>query len=130
MRYLVAHHANEIGDHVHAVRFAKAAGLERTWSEPATQELMEGLARAGNHAQALLEYQNLRTVMRDELGVEPSPATQAIYMSILCHEEPEQTYDIPILLSLLKNALETATGRAYVGSAAMAEMGQMLLARA
>jgi len=125
-----AHHANEIGDHVRAVQFAKAAGLERTWSEPATQELMEGLARAGNHAQALLEYQNLRTVMRDELGVEPSPATQAIYMSILCREEPEPTYDVPILLSLLKNALDTATGRAYVGGAGMAELGHMLLARA
>lgn len=124
-----AHRANETGDHVRAVRFAKAASRDR-WSEPVTQELMEGLARGGNHAQALLEYQNLRTAMRDELGVEPSPATQALYMSILCHEEPEPTNDVAILLKLLRNALEAATGRGDVGGPGMAELGRMLLARA
>ena len=125
-----AHRANEAGDHLHSVLFAKAAGRERSWSEPATQELMEGLAGAGNHAQALLEYQNLRTAMRDELGIEPSPTSQALYMSILCHEEPQPTDDVAILLTLLKNALEAATGRGNVGAPGMAELGWMLLARA
>ena len=125
-----AHRANELGDHDRAVRLARAANMERSWSEPATQELMEGLARTGNHAQALLAYQSLRTVMREELGVEPSPATRSIYMSILCHDEPEPTYDVAILSKLLRNALESATGRIDIGGPGMAELGRMLLARA
>ncbi len=125
-----AHAANATGDNALAVLFARAACLERSWSEPAVQELMEALARSGNHAQALMEYQDLRTAMCNELGVEPSPATQSLYMSILCDEEPEPSYDVSVLLSLLKSALQAATGRGGAASPDMAEVGRMLLARA
>ena len=41
--------------------------------------LMEALERRGNAAEALLAYEHLRTLLRDELGVEPSPDVQRVY---------------------------------------------------
>jgi SARP family transcriptional regulator, regulator of embCAB operon len=122
--------ANSRGDNELAATFARAVVHERPWSEAGFQELMSALADSGNHAQALIEYQTLRATMQDELGVEPSPTTQSLYMSILCAEEPQASYDVGILLSLLKGALEAATGRSVAGSREMAEVGRMLLARA
>lgn len=45
--------------------------------------LMEALARRGNGAEALLVYEQLRTVLRDELGAQPSPVTQAVHRQLL-----------------------------------------------
>ena len=45
--------------------------------------LMEALERAGNNAEALLVYDRLRVLLRDELGVAPSPAVQSVYRRLL-----------------------------------------------
>ncbi len=45
--------------------------------------LMQTLARRGNGAEALLVYEQLRTVLRDEVGTTPSPATQALHARLL-----------------------------------------------
>jgi DNA-binding SARP family transcriptional activator len=45
--------------------------------------LMEALERRGNAAEALRVYDHLRIVLRDELGVAPSPAVQAVYRRLL-----------------------------------------------
>ena len=45
--------------------------------------LMQALARRDNNAEALLVYEQLRTVLRDELGATLSPATQALHRRIL-----------------------------------------------
>jgi DNA-binding SARP family transcriptional activator len=45
--------------------------------------LMEVLWTLGNGAEALLVYDQLRRRLRDELGIAPSPLTQAIYKRIL-----------------------------------------------
>lgn len=45
--------------------------------------LMDALARRGNGAEALLVYEQLRTVLRDELGASPSPATRALHRQLL-----------------------------------------------
>lgn len=45
--------------------------------------LMQALARRGNSAEALLVYEQLRTVLREELGATPSPATQALHRRLL-----------------------------------------------
>ena len=125
-----AHTANAQGDDALAEQFARAAVHGQAWSEPAVQELMAALAHSGKHAQALLEYQSLRTAMREELGVEPSPATQSLYMSILCAESQRPSHDLSVLLTLLKDALESAVSTDRRTVPAMAEVGRMLLARA
>ena len=45
--------------------------------------LMRGLAANGNVAEALTAYEHLRVMLRDELGVNPSPAVQEIYTRLL-----------------------------------------------
>ena len=45
--------------------------------------LMEALERRGNVAEALLAYDRLRVLLREELGVAPSPAMQDVHRRLL-----------------------------------------------
>lgn len=45
--------------------------------------LMEALAARGNVAEALLAYERLRTLLRDELGVTPSSEVQRVHARLL-----------------------------------------------
>jgi DNA-binding SARP family transcriptional activator len=45
--------------------------------------LMEALERSGNAAEALRAYDRLRIMLRDELGVAPSPAVQDVHRRLL-----------------------------------------------
>jgi len=45
--------------------------------------LMEALAERGNVAEALRAYEGLRVLLREELGVAPSPAVQAVHRRLL-----------------------------------------------
>lgn len=45
--------------------------------------LMETLERRGNVAEALLAYDRLRVLLRDDLGIVPSPAMQGIHRRLL-----------------------------------------------
>ncbi len=45
--------------------------------------LMEALERHGNVAEALLAYDRLRVLLRDELGVAPGPAVQNVHRRLL-----------------------------------------------
>jgi DNA-binding SARP family transcriptional activator len=44
---------------------------------------MEALERRGNVAEALLAYDRLRVLLRDQLGVAPSPALQSVHRRLL-----------------------------------------------
>jgi DNA-binding SARP family transcriptional activator len=45
--------------------------------------LMEALEQRGNVAEALRVYDRLRVLLRDELGIAPSPAVQSVYRRLL-----------------------------------------------
>jgi DNA-binding SARP family transcriptional activator len=45
--------------------------------------LMEALAGRGNVAEALRAYERLRVLLREELGIAPSPAVQAVHRRLL-----------------------------------------------
>jgi pentatricopeptide repeat protein len=45
--------------------------------------LMKALAEGGNVAEALRVYDRLRLLLRDELGIAPSPAVQSVYRRLL-----------------------------------------------
>ena len=51
--------------------------------ETAYQLLMTMHAAAGNRAEALRVFAKCRELLRDELGVSPSPRTEAVYLEIL-----------------------------------------------
>jgi DNA-binding SARP family transcriptional activator len=44
---------------------------------------MEALERRSNNAEALLVYDRLRVLLRDQLGAAPSPAVQGVYRRLL-----------------------------------------------
>jgi pentatricopeptide repeat protein len=66
---------------------AVRAGRELTRREPYRESgyrlLMEGLAREGNDAEALRVYDELRTRLRDDLGVAPSQQMQELHRTLL-----------------------------------------------
>ena len=45
--------------------------------------LMEALEQRSNHAEALIVYDRLRVMLRDDLGTAPSPAVQSVYRRLL-----------------------------------------------
>ena len=59
-------------------------------------QLMLALYRGGRQADALEVYAATRTILRDELGLEPGPELQALQRSILNQEvEPVARVDVP-----------------------------------
>ena len=66
---------------------ARAAGRTLVKLAPLRESghrlLMRALAAEGNPAEALRAYDELRTLLRDELGVSPSAPTQALYEQLL-----------------------------------------------
>jgi DNA-binding SARP family transcriptional activator len=51
--------------------------------EPSHRLLITALANQGNRAGALRAYERCRATLVDELGVDPSPETQALYLELL-----------------------------------------------
>ncbi|MDR7276797.1 AfsR/SARP family transcriptional regulator [Catenuloplanes atrovinosus] len=47
------------------------------------QQLIAVLGRAGRRGEALQSYHRLRTVLRDELGIDPSPEVQRLHRDVL-----------------------------------------------
>ncbi|MEU7941358.1 AfsR/SARP family transcriptional regulator [Microbispora bryophytorum] len=63
---------------------------------------MRSLARSGRQAAALALYEQVRTVLADELGVDPGPELRASHLDVLrgrettpAHERPARTPDAP-----------------------------------
>ena len=66
-----------------ALEVAREAVVLEPLRETSHQLLMRAHAAAGNTAEALKAYEQCRRIVGSELGVDPSPATRAIYEGIL-----------------------------------------------
>ena len=87
-RLLAAEAALVSGDPVGAVALA-ARGLDHDpYDEAALRSLMRGHVALGRPASALAAYAEVRTRLADDLGVSPSPETEALHAEIL-GVEPE-----------------------------------------
>jgi DNA-binding SARP family transcriptional activator len=83
-------------------------------------QLMLALYRAGRQAEALGAYHDARTALVDELGIEPSPALQKLYRSMLRQEpvldraatssEPRDDHLGDVVGALLGGRLVTVVG--------------------
>ena len=71
------------GESSTAARYAKLAIEAEPFRETAHQHLMRAHAAAGNRADALRAYERCRCLLAEELGVSPSPQTDAVYLEIL-----------------------------------------------
>jgi DNA-binding SARP family transcriptional activator len=80
---LAARAATDAGDCDAGVALAEEEVQRSPLRESAHRSLMAALAGAGNRADALLTYQRLRRILADELGIDPSPETEAAYLDLL-----------------------------------------------
>jgi DNA-binding SARP family transcriptional activator len=67
----------------YAVKHAKEAVALEPYRETSYQLLMRAHAAVGNRAEALRVYERCRGLLSEELGVPPSPQTEAVYLDIL-----------------------------------------------
>jgi DNA-binding SARP family transcriptional activator len=75
--------SSALGAEHHAVRYADEAVRRAPFRESAHRCRMTAHAAAGNRADALRAYQQLREVLADELGIDPAAETQAAYLELL-----------------------------------------------
>ena len=59
--------------------------------EAAYRQLMRALAAAGERAEALRVWERCRITLVEELGVDPSPETEAVYLELLGSGAPPTT---------------------------------------
>jgi DNA-binding SARP family transcriptional activator len=71
-----------------AARAARELVARAPYREGGHALLMEALAAEGNTAEALLAYERLRQLLRDELGTSPSRAVSELHARLLGGEEP------------------------------------------
>lgn len=103
------------GDTASAIRFARLAVDRDGLAEHAWQHLIRALADEGRHGEALKAYGELREVMLEELGAEPSTTSRAMYSELLqgMHRTSSPRNDrseLTTLISLLRQALEAVPG--------------------
>lgn len=67
----------------YAVKHAREAVALEPFRETSYQLLMRAHAAVGNRAEALRVYEGCRNLLVEELGVPPSPQTEAVYLEIL-----------------------------------------------
>ena len=76
------------GDWAAALHWAAEAVAAAPIRESAHLRLMQAHAGAGNRGEALRAYERCRRVLAEELGVSPSPSTEAAYVALLGEEPP------------------------------------------
>lgn len=74
------------GEVAQGVRVAEEAVALEPFRETAHRRLMQAHAEAGNRAEALRAYERCRRLLAEELGVDPSPETEAAYLELLGQE--------------------------------------------
>jgi WD40 repeat protein/DNA-binding SARP family transcriptional activator len=70
-------------EHAHAAAAADAAIALDPFRESAHRLLIRALLQAGNGAAGLRAYERCRRLLAEELGVDPSPDTQALHLELL-----------------------------------------------
>lgn len=77
--------ALDLGDLETAVDEASRALADNPLDEPAARALMTAHQRRGAHADALGAYEDLRRHLAADLGTDPSPSTQEVFLAVLRH---------------------------------------------
>jgi DNA-binding SARP family transcriptional activator/tetratricopeptide (TPR) repeat protein len=81
--------AVELGSPEVAVEAAGAVLRADPLDEEACRLVMSGHQLAGRSGAALVCYRQLREALREQLGTDPSPETEAVYVAVLRAEQPD-----------------------------------------
>lgn len=90
------------GDASAAVQWAQRLVNEAPLEEPAHRLLIQLLHQVGNTARAVVAYQRCQAVLASALGVEPSPATRALWPQLQAAERPVPAQSSEVPLALLR----------------------------
>ncbi|MEP7053785.1 MAG: BTAD domain-containing putative transcriptional regulator [Actinomycetota bacterium] len=80
---IVVEAAGRLGDNYRAVGAARQAVVVAPLDERAHRALIRALDRAGDRAAAVTAYEHCRSVLADQLGVDPSSETAEAYLAAL-----------------------------------------------
>lgn len=97
--YRLARHHTEQKQYSTAITYANRLLLLEPWMEEAHRQLMLLLALSGQRSAALTQYESCCAMLLEELGVEPSAATVALYEQILREEIQPDVHTIPLEVS-------------------------------
>lgn len=110
-----------IGEHRRALDYAEAAIAADRFDEEAHRAVMLAYHRLGEPGEALSAYERVRSALIEELGANPGPETEELYLSILRDEQvatggpsaPWQQASAPVVgreseMDALTQAWETA----------------------
>jgi DNA-binding SARP family transcriptional activator len=118
-----------LGRATDAAHAAERLIVEHPYREEPVALRMRALAAEGRHAEALDNYQRFRSVLGEELGLEPSPELRTLEGEILRHETPPspsiglpgnslvgRVTDLAAIVGVLEeNRVVTPTGPGGVG---------------
>ena len=113
-----------------AIDAAEDAIAIEPFRESAYLALMAAHAGAGSRGEAIRAYDRCRLVLAEELGVRPSPATEAAFVDLLGDEPATAADDAPVALLPLPQVLIGPPGSFVVGRDAEAERLAAALKRA
>jgi predicted ATPase/Flp pilus assembly protein TadD len=85
-RLVTLHEAD--GDSAAVLATAQSVLALDPWHEKTHRQIMRAHLEQGNRPQAIAQYNKLRTALRDDLGVEPDPATMMLYEQIRADTAP------------------------------------------
>lgn len=86
--------ALELGDHQEALDIAGAGTVADPLDEEAHRAVMLAHHRAGEPGAALAAYSRLRETLVEELGADPGPETEALYLDILRGERERPALEV------------------------------------
>ena len=114
---LAATHALELGELGVAVRMARTAIANDALAEEAWRLLMQALRASGRRSEALRAYFELRDTLIDELGADPAPESQELYLEILRDGDSaaagvrvDGRDEVRMLMRLLRQAVASIPG--------------------
>ena len=92
---ITAEAAGRIGDDFRATSAARQAVALAPLEERAHRALIKALDRAGDRAAAVSAYERCRSLLADQLGVDPSRETVDVYLAALGSHSPSPTGKVP-----------------------------------
>jgi predicted ATPase/DNA-binding SARP family transcriptional activator len=132
---IVAAAAGALGEHHRAIQAARQAVSSDPMDERAHRALIQALDRAGDRAGAVLAFEECRSMLAEQLGVDPSRETVEVYLAVLRDQPQVSSGRLPatptsfvgreVEVAELRAALQvpglvTVTGKGGVGKSRLA----------